>query len=547
MSPDFVGNVTKLHATINPTQPDKWLFANKDEIDPDKSCFVRCGKINSSNNNQNTMRTSLNNTRQLAASQQTLNIAELMRAQSIETSDEPLYLFVELVTSFRVPQGARANAIEASSKQTLKDENMMKTPTIKTTPADPTRSVNSIVNALRNSKTFKLKSSMALSTTDSPNKSILNNTINDDTRSRLNASMDDGGKENDESMMRDDFNTSTFNDFKNDTADDQPLVTVEMCSGWAIIPISEIIAGGKPKNMKIQMKGGTPFLSVKITKNDIKKRPGVFNKVKRNAMKMIGMERKSILEISVTPMTSVVPKPAALTPGGVPTTTTSVNMSLNGTMNNALMIDSKETTIYPLSYYLPPYIILPTHSAPIVALYRLQLMSALKLHHDAPERVLPQSSLSLPCADVLLSNFPQFLSDIAAGRVLLYLWCKEAPQEFTKKTVNLMTTADLTNPKIYDVFRDIINLLYRAYNCVDAKPNRLKPMESIEELYNREARIKNYVNMISASNAAMSSTNNDQKGNLSSTSNNILGDADAIVMHVPFNTRELFWQQENHL
>ena len=31
-----------MHARPRPSQPDVWDVADKDEIDPDRSCFVRC-------------------------------------------------------------------------------------------------------------------------------------------------------------------------------------------------------------------------------------------------------------------------------------------------------------------------------------------------------------------------------------------------------------------------------------------------------------------------------------------------------------------------
>ncbi|RYH09010.1 hypothetical protein EON65_40440, partial [archaeon] len=40
--PVFLSNVTRLQASVHPQYVDKWAFSNKDESDPDKSCFVRC-------------------------------------------------------------------------------------------------------------------------------------------------------------------------------------------------------------------------------------------------------------------------------------------------------------------------------------------------------------------------------------------------------------------------------------------------------------------------------------------------------------------------
>ena len=77
--PQFIGNVTKLHATVHPSRPDTWQFSNKEEMDPDKSCYVRC------------------------------TASEYQKGESSNTkaaSLDELYLFVELITTLRVPQSA---------------------------------------------------------------------------------------------------------------------------------------------------------------------------------------------------------------------------------------------------------------------------------------------------------------------------------------------------------------------------------------------------------------------------------------------------------
>ena len=40
--PLFLGNVTKLHASVHPLKKDKWEFSNKDDLDPCLSCFIKC-------------------------------------------------------------------------------------------------------------------------------------------------------------------------------------------------------------------------------------------------------------------------------------------------------------------------------------------------------------------------------------------------------------------------------------------------------------------------------------------------------------------------
>lgn len=40
--PQFLGNVVKLHASIQEGKLDRWIFNSTDNLDPDTSCFVRC-------------------------------------------------------------------------------------------------------------------------------------------------------------------------------------------------------------------------------------------------------------------------------------------------------------------------------------------------------------------------------------------------------------------------------------------------------------------------------------------------------------------------
>lgn len=375
-----------------------------------------------------------------------------------------------------------------------------------------------------------------------------------------------------------------------------PEVTVEMCSGWAMIPIQSIMSlSSKSKLMKIPMSGGTPFLSVKITNKDLKIRPGIYNKLKR----WMGVEVKSVLEILFTPLSGellhkIIPQSLKLSPtdGDVSspaakssvTTVGNSNVDVQSTMQhtlsgqpsmsgytNDLVNVAINEPIQSISYYLPPNIVLPNKGSSIVAIYRLQLMNALKLCHDGPERVLPQSSLSAPIADVVLSSFPQFLADAAASRVLLFLWSKEAPFEIMKKSISAITTSEISNPKVLEVFRSVTHRLYRAYHCVDAQPDKLNPIENIEQIYSREQRIKNYASImvaaatnsnvpgvISAEQPRASFTSSPHSATLSATSNlagvtshsRSAGTANSALtvpmVHTPFNTKELFWQQEKH-
>ena len=97
--PQFIGNVTKLHATVHPSRPDTWQFSNKEEMDPDKSCYVRCtaSEYQKGDNSSNSKAASL----------------------------DELYLFVELITTLRVPQSAAGqnNAIPSLGRNDFRDNN----------------------------------------------------------------------------------------------------------------------------------------------------------------------------------------------------------------------------------------------------------------------------------------------------------------------------------------------------------------------------------------------------------------------------------------
>jgi Ca2+-binding EF-hand superfamily protein len=74
--PIFLGNCTKLHATVHPSYMDKWIFADKDSLDPDVSCFATCSTAG-------------------------LDTA-LLNATKSTPSLEKLYIFVELVSTIKV-------------------------------------------------------------------------------------------------------------------------------------------------------------------------------------------------------------------------------------------------------------------------------------------------------------------------------------------------------------------------------------------------------------------------------------------------------------
>jgi len=55
---------------------------------------------------------------------------------------------------------------------------------------------------------------------------------------------------------------------------------VEMCAGWAMIPIVATLRDGV-RMKRVELYGGTPFAVVQINKKEVVRRPGVWNGVKR--------------------------------------------------------------------------------------------------------------------------------------------------------------------------------------------------------------------------------------------------------------------------
>lgn len=122
--PQFIGNVTKLHATLHASQPDRWLFSNGDESDPDKSCFVRCAmpkpevkkssgllglttgmRLGNGSPQSSPVKTQMQTQAENVISPQRLSSTVYSVSKDNCNDEEQLFLFVELVTSFKVPQG----------------------------------------------------------------------------------------------------------------------------------------------------------------------------------------------------------------------------------------------------------------------------------------------------------------------------------------------------------------------------------------------------------------------------------------------------------
>lgn len=343
---------------------------------------------------------------------------------------------------------------------------------------------------------------------------------------------------------------------------------VDMCCGWAMVPICEILETPN-KPIKFKMSGGTPFSLVQIKKEEVQQRNSI-KSVLKNAM---GYEQlDTILTFQVNPVKLIMPS----------NTKEQIESESNAT-------EKKENTYLFLTEVLPPNIVLPCSAVTLIAIYRSELMRTMNAHEDYAERVLPQSSDRLHSADVLFSSFPKILSDRAAARVLYMLWKLEAPEDERHRKFasdgtqdySRMTISSVTDKRIKESYRKIVLSMWMAYNCPQCQPNPLKLIETAEDTYHREQVIRTLVGVpqIKAEHAGITrnfssiptpKTNSDTNENVRKNSVNNVDEnlrnslvksisklnANSIVkslpekkatvdphlyLHTPFNARELLW------
>ena len=88
---------------------------------------------------------------------------------------------------------------------------------------------------------------------------------------------------------------------------------------------------------------------------------------------------------------------------------------------------------------------------------------------------------------------------------------------FQGKLAREITIGTATNQKATDVFREVVLRVWRASNSPDSLPDKLKPLETIEKLYEREMRIRE---MVGLNIPCFNPLNNSQTLLLNSTQNN---------------------------
>jgi hypothetical protein len=99
------------------------------------------------------------------------------------------------------------------------------------------------------------------------------------------------------------------------------------------------------RKFKVEMSGGTPFAVVGIKDAEVAKRTTAWAKLKN----LLGYKVKSVLEIQITPVQNTLPTLAD--------------------PNNKVSPDS-----FQITQLLPPNIVIPSSSVPVVAIYRCTYM-----------------------------------------------------------------------------------------------------------------------------------------------------------------------------
>ena len=225
--------------------------------------------------------------------------------------------------------------------------------------------------------------------------------------------------------------------------------TVEMSCGWVMVPIQSTLsasANGKPVTLTLDMFGGSPFGIVNIDKAE--KRPGALQAARR----MLFGNIKPRVTLQIRPL----PKP--FTPSELPQ-----NHKNHQNQQDEMSMTMAPTNTVPRSLFdlLPTNIVLPSAAVLMVGVYRqlLQTQMAATINEDI--RALPQSGHNAR-SDLMLSAFPEIVSDEACSRVCMYIWALECPPSKITANLHTLTSHDLVMGDTLKAFRAVVLRLWRA-------------------------------------------------------------------------------------
>jgi hypothetical protein len=290
---------------------------------------------------------------------------------------------------------------------------------------------------------------------------------------------------------------------------------VDMCCGWAFIPLSPSIIDPSSATRKLQVDvlGGSPFVYVKIKETDIQRRSGTWQMLKRS----MGYKAKSKIELTLTSIPAIIAKPRAVTTattvstatagGGGATTTAadpsrtttaaaaggtttlsssalaaslSINHSVRGETIGKLLFPGTTDSLE----VLPDNIILPTSSIAAVVLYRkLMADNGLFRAMETVRKVAISNQIG-----IIISNFPRIMEDPAACDAFLWIWRKLLPNNFRGRIH--FTIQDLLSAKLNKIFNKIVLHLWAICNLHAAKPDSTNLLETEQEIARRKDFIK---------------------------------------------------------
>ena len=510
--PEFLGNVYKLHATVDQNKLDVWEFSNRDLMDADRRCFVKCSveqkeldMISSNTRGTDTISSSNKDLIQNGKGDERKNNVK------ISAPIDELYLFVELTSTILLRERGELGGVAMDNE--IKANLMRSSRDLK--PGTNLGLSGSHDHRRSHDSSTDRKSVLKKVRTSSPSH---RSGKKSSTAFDLEEELERTGNLKDDSSL--DQNTGTqinsrsnlLNDTKHATVLDD-LPTVEMCSGWAMIPLASTLGAmkGSTTKLKLKMTGGSPFTLIDIKKSDIPNRAGIWAAVKR----AVGVQIKSELELLITPVV--------------------------GSRRNAAALQDRLLT------RLPANIVLPANGTTAIGLIRVLILeNQISQYQGHIQNILPQSGGALLGGDAVLSSLPKLLSDPAAYRVFFQLWSLEGPKDIgLRPGETTSSNIENVNDKTKAVLRDIVLRLWRAYSSPEARPSRLDREESVDSMYRREVTLRELAGVQNPISATLRRSASKPSDILSASQ---LGKSATLLNpqnveqsrgHTPFNTREL--------
>ena len=582
-------------------QLDVWVFTNKDALDADKSCFVKCSldtaPLPSSVSTDSRRGTS-------GPDKTTATVSE----KNVQVPIDELYLFLELTSTIRLrDKGNGRSAIDSVIKKRYMKSSKTLTSELNNDGTNFGRSwfggseeAKQTSNSKRSSRGVARKRSRNSSKNtfagDDSNENQAKDLSTDpnvarrgwfasasaDSKERgisrspgqkLRKSLNDNSDEEDSSVDSSRHKTNQSGLFgsnrlkssvtkdidkkrevgnrksaeeeallkamiESSDQDDSELPTVEMCSGWVLIPLASTLKAGSTK-LKLKLSGGSPFTLMDIKKTDVPNRAGMWEAMKR----AMGIPINSELQLLISPFVK--------------------------TRNDGPTVDK-------LIARLPPNIILPTNGTVAVGLCRALLIeNQIDRYQGTARTILPQSGGPLLRADPVISSLPRILSDPAACRVFFLLWSIEGIKEIGTKP-NEVPGCKIENISLraIEAFKNVVLKVWRAFSSPECQPNRFVDEETVEMINIRELRIRELAGLpppvsTTVNGAVISSANNskDRSAKGGTLLNSALDNKNVVLSsntkaavpvvgattapkltpedieisrsHTPFNTREL--------